>query len=263
MKEIKLPMRVFSVVGVSRSGKTTVVEELTKELTKRGYNVGTVKSIGCGRGCEAHTSGRCDGTNHHPKYGFTIDSTGKNSFRHKDAGSKQVTTWAKSETAILRPYQMELFEIIDNYELDFLIVEGGRRYPLPKITTGSDIENTNKRMTDMTFAISGKIADEESEIKNIKTFKTFEEIEKLADLVEEKVFPTIGFKDVLGCNMCGSNCKTLSFKILNGEKSYLDCKRQYPEIESNSQDEELIEKMKNQIVKIKTGNIPEKIKIEF
>ncbi len=256
-------MKVLSVVGVSRSGKTTLVEELIKELSNRGYKVGSVKSIGCGRGCEAHREGKCDGTNHHPKYGFTIDSLGKNSFRHKDAGSMQVTTWAKSETAILRPYQMELYEIIDNYDLDYLIVEGGRRYPLPKITTGSSIENTEKRMTEMTFAISGKIADEIEGFNGIKAFKTFSEIKDLADLVEEKVFPTIGHRDVIGCNMCGETCKDFSKKVLEGQRPYTDCKRIYPQVLVDSEDDLLKEELRKNLVKIKRGNIPDKIKIDF
>ena len=36
-------MKVFSVVGVRKSGKTTVVTKLIKEFKKRGYRVGSTE----------------------------------------------------------------------------------------------------------------------------------------------------------------------------------------------------------------------------
>lgn len=263
MKKTNIPMRVFSVSGISRSGKTSLVVELTKELTKRGYSVGTVKSIGCGRGCIAHRNGLCDGKNHHPQYGFTIDTEGKNSFKHREAGAKLTTTWAKGETALLYPYQMELGEIIDKYDYDFLIVEGGRRYPLPKITTGQSIEDTKKRMTATTIAISGKVADQIEELDGIKCFKTFSDIEKLADLVEEKVYPALAFKDYLGCKLCGDSCQGLAQAIYKGEKSYKDCKRAYPDIILENQDKELHEKLRKLLVQLDEKYFKEKIEIKF
>lgn len=38
-------MRIFSFVGYSKSGKTTVIENLTEVLTRRGYNVVVIKHI--------------------------------------------------------------------------------------------------------------------------------------------------------------------------------------------------------------------------
>jgi molybdopterin-guanine dinucleotide biosynthesis protein B len=57
---------VFSVVGETGSGKTTVVEGLVAELTRRGLRVGTIK---------------------HDVHGFQMDHEGKDSFRHKAAGA--------------------------------------------------------------------------------------------------------------------------------------------------------------------------------
>jgi molybdopterin-guanine dinucleotide biosynthesis protein B len=57
---------VFSVVGETGSGKTTVVEGLVAELSRRGLRVGTIK---------------------HDVHGFQMDHEGKDSFRHKAAGA--------------------------------------------------------------------------------------------------------------------------------------------------------------------------------
>ena len=60
---------VFALAGWSGSGKTTLVEQLVAHLVGLGYDIATVK--------HAH---------HH----FDADTPGKDSFRHRQAGSRQV-----------------------------------------------------------------------------------------------------------------------------------------------------------------------------
>jgi molybdopterin-guanine dinucleotide biosynthesis protein B len=65
MKERVGPPMV-SIVGFSGAGKTTLLEKLIRELTARGCRVGTVK---------------------HDVHGFEMDTPGKDSWRHKQAGA--------------------------------------------------------------------------------------------------------------------------------------------------------------------------------
>ena len=58
---------VVSIVGKSKSGKTTVIERLIQELNSRGYRVATIK---------------------HAPQGTSFDEPGKNSWRHIEAGSE-------------------------------------------------------------------------------------------------------------------------------------------------------------------------------
>ncbi len=255
MKKQNKFMKAFSITGVSTSGKTTLVELVVSELTKRGYTVGTVKSIGTGRYVDLSKS---DEENQ-----FTIDTKGKNSYRHRKAGAKQTSTWAKGETAIIYQRRMKLYEIIENYDFDYLIVEGGKDYSLPRVTTGIDRENTLMNVVDTTFAITGKVGEIEKEINGIPVFRTFEDLEKLCDLIEERVYPVIGFKDEIGCNLCGLSCKEMNRKILKGEKTFRDCIREYPDIESNIKDEEKLEKIRKNIVKLNLPEFKGKIKIEI
>ena len=74
-------MKVFSVVGITQSGKTTTIENIIKELRGRGYSVGSVKEI------------------HFEE--FAIDTEGTNTFRHKEAGSQLVTARGNYETDML------------------------------------------------------------------------------------------------------------------------------------------------------------------
>ena len=179
-------MKVFGVSGVSTSGKTTIVEKLISELTRRGYSVGSIKSIGCGKSCTNHTS-KCGGQHKHGETSFTIDTEGKNSFKHQRAGSKLVATWADRETALIYPEHLEFEEIISKYDFDYVVVEGFKKSELPKVATGITVNSVLSVLSESVFAISGKVAEVEDEIEGIKTYRTFEDIEELTDLVEEVV----------------------------------------------------------------------------
>lgn len=255
MKKQNKYMKAFSIAGVSTSGKTTLVELIVAELNKRGYTVGTVKSIGTGR--------YVDPNKNEVENQFTIDTKGKNSYRHRKAGAKQTSTWAKGETAIIYQRRMKLYELIENYDFDYLIIEGGKDYSLPRITTGIDMENTLMNIVDTTFAIAGKVGEKENEINGIPVFRTFEDVEKLCDLIEEVVYPVIGFKDEIGCNLCGMSCKEMNSEILEGKKTFKDCIREYPKIEINIKDEEKLEKVRKNIVKLNLPEFKGKIKIEI
>jgi molybdopterin-guanine dinucleotide biosynthesis protein B len=62
-------MRRLHVIGRKNHGKTTLVAQLVEELTKRGWRVGTIKH-----------------THHHHE----LDTPGKDSHRHRLAGSQVV-----------------------------------------------------------------------------------------------------------------------------------------------------------------------------
>ncbi len=101
-------MNIVLIVGKSKSGKTTLIEKLIPELNSRGLRVGTVK---------------------HAHHGFEIDHTGKDSFRHREAGAEIVALSSKDKVAIQMNIQKEmpLNEIIQTYfpdDLDLVLVEG-------------------------------------------------------------------------------------------------------------------------------------------
>ncbi|NLD17541.1 MAG: hypothetical protein GX666_08180, partial [Tissierellia bacterium] len=146
---------------------------------------------------------------------------------------------------------------------DFLIIEGGKNEPLPRIVTGFTEENTEMIIGNTTFAISGKIADKTKEINGIKTFRTHDDIVELVDYVVEKVHPTIGYKDEMGCRLCGMTCGELNAQILQGKKNYMDCKRIYPEIEINSENHILKEQLRKLIIQLGEEEFSSKIKIEM
>lgn len=158
-------MKVFSVYGYSKSGKTTTVECLIKELIRRNYTVGTVKEI--------HFED------------FAIDTAGSNTDRHKKAGAELVTARGFYETDIMFKEKLPMQEILKFYTQDFVILEGVTDFDVPKILCASTLEDVQKRIDSGVFVLSGVITNEISGYGNLPAINALKDIEKLADLVEK------------------------------------------------------------------------------
>src|SRR5512147_944366 len=107
---------IISIVGKSDSGKTTLIEKLVPELTRRGYRVATIK---------------------HDVHGFEVDREGKDSWRHKQAGAHTVIISSPEKLAIIRDvdHDADLAELRDRYvqDVDIILSEGFKRNQQPKI----------------------------------------------------------------------------------------------------------------------------------
>lgn len=107
---------IVSIVGKSDSGKTTLIEKLLPELTKRGYRIATVK---------------------HDTHGFEVDREGKDSWRHKKAGAFAVVISSPKKIALIREVErdLKLEEIREKFiqDVDLIISEGYKKDVQPKI----------------------------------------------------------------------------------------------------------------------------------
>jgi molybdopterin-guanine dinucleotide biosynthesis protein B len=117
-----MPVPILCFVGRSNSGKTTLIERLLPELVRHGYKISTVKHAG---------------------HGFDLDTEGKDSWRHKQAGAASVIVVSKSSMAMFAdvPEQMKVEEIRDRYvdaSYDLIIAEGWRSEGYPKIVVVRD-----------------------------------------------------------------------------------------------------------------------------
>lgn len=116
---------IVSIVGRSDSGKTTLLEKVVAELTRRGYRVGTVK---------------------HDVHGFDIDKEGKDSWRHKKAGARTVVISSPNKVAMVRDVDTEIeldrirFDFME--DVDIIITEGYKRAMNPKIEVVRKAEAT-------------------------------------------------------------------------------------------------------------------------
>ena len=168
---------VIAVVGSKSSGKTTTIEILTKELTKRGYKVAAVKHI--------------------PEPNFTIDKEGKDTWRFAQSGAKTIVSVASDEIAIIKKMQTSDFsleEILQKCQNnDVIFLEGfrklvGKNPNMPKIVTVKSAEEALE--ASKTFkpiiAFTGLYSIETLNL-NIPYINVLENREKIADMVEENV----------------------------------------------------------------------------
>lgn len=107
---------VVSIVGRSKSGKTTLLEKLLRELSSRGYRVATIK---------------------HVYHSMSFDKPDKDSWRHLEAGSMMTIASSKDKLVLVRPVTQEatLNEIVRILAegCDLILTEGFKHHDAPKI----------------------------------------------------------------------------------------------------------------------------------
>lgn len=108
---------IVCFVGKSNSGKTTFIERVIPELIRAGYKVATVKHAG---------------------HGFDLDTEGKDSWRHKQAGASSVVVLSKGSMAMFADVsdQMKVEEVRDRFldsTYDLIIAEGWKNEGYAKV----------------------------------------------------------------------------------------------------------------------------------
>ena len=150
MADNRLPLMI-SVVGTSGSGKTSTIEYLTAHLTRLGFRVGVAKHI--------------------HREGFTMDTKGKDTWRHARAGASVVVGVSPNEFAIIKrtPSESEfknVAEALRAQELDLALLEGfstalaekRKHYKIVTAKNDRDLQYTLKRTPPPILAIAGPIA---------------------------------------------------------------------------------------------------------
>lgn len=110
-------MKVFGFAGTSGSGKTTLVEQVIPCLLRRGWKVSLIK---------------------HAHHGFDLDTPGKDSYRHRQAGCGEVMVTCGSRWALMHELRQEaeptLAEHLARFApCDLVLVEGFKHEAIPKI----------------------------------------------------------------------------------------------------------------------------------
>ena len=110
-------LRVVGLAGLSGSGKTTLLTAVLPALIARGLRVSTLK---------------------HAHHAFDIDQPGKDSYRHRQAGARQVLIASDRRWALMSEHDQGhapslpalIAQLHDN---DLVVVEGFKRQPFPKL----------------------------------------------------------------------------------------------------------------------------------
>jgi molybdopterin-guanine dinucleotide biosynthesis adapter protein len=110
-------MKVYGIIGWKNAGKTSLMERLVAALTARGLSVSTVKHV------------------HHD---VDLDQPGKDTWRHRAAGAREVVLASAHRHAILTEHrdapEPALPAILARLApVDLVLVEGYKRDRHPKI----------------------------------------------------------------------------------------------------------------------------------
>lgn len=156
---------VISFVGKGKSGKTTFLEKLIPELTRRGYRVATIK---------------------HTVHNTTFDQPEKDTARHVKAGSAATAIASPNEFVLIVPdgARVTLDEMVrhvgDDY--DIIIAEGFKHEKGPKIEVHR--REKGEALAATLEDVVAVLTDEPLEI-GIKQF-SLDDAKGVADFIEEK-----------------------------------------------------------------------------
>ncbi|ERE06783.1 molybdopterin-guanine dinucleotide biosynthesis protein B [Pseudogulbenkiania ferrooxidans] len=106
---------VLGICGYSGSGKTTLLEALLPLLTQRGLSVSVIK---------------------HSHHDVQLDSPGKDSFRHRQAGACEVMIVSPHRVGVFAETARELTldeQLARLSPCDLVLLEGQKSLPVPKL----------------------------------------------------------------------------------------------------------------------------------
>jgi len=152
---------VVSIIGRSKSGKTSLIEKLVAELKLRGYRVATIK--------------------HAQEINFEPD---KDSWRHLQAGSDATVVVSQDEAVLVKP--VTAADTLDDIarllgeDYDIILTEGYKQADTPKIEVRYGEGNKPLKNIRRLVAI---VSDEPADA-GVRQF-TSQDIAEIVDLLEE------------------------------------------------------------------------------
>ena len=154
---------IICIAGRSQTGKTTLIEKLIPVLKKRGYRIGTIK---------------------HSHHIFEMDKTGKDSWRHKDAGAETVIIASPGKIAMVKNDHEGSLDSLVNYfdDMDLVITEGYKSEKKPKIEVVRAARHQEALLADDANLIA--VVTDVNLSVDVPVFG-MEDIEQLADFVEK------------------------------------------------------------------------------
>jgi molybdopterin-guanine dinucleotide biosynthesis protein B len=197
------PPNTVAVVGFKDSGKTMVVEALVAELTRRGHTVGTLK---------------------HTAENIALDTPGKDTARHRDAGAEASAILHQDAAAVFIDRHVTIGDAAKALgTLDYLVIEGFKtldthaRILVPRGDDDTPRLSNGLELAAVKIHGSRFMGDTSLLVVNLSDAET------LADIVEEKAYPMLPGVNCRGCGY--QDCRSLGEAILVGEAQASQCVR--------------------------------------
>ena len=161
-------MKIITIVGIRKSGKTSTVTALVEAIRRRGKRVGTCKTVFCPT--------------------FSMDKSTSNTAKHRRAGSELVCARARFETTFLYPEALPLSKILEQYKgCDYVLLEGDYYAPVPRIVCAHLAEDALLRMNSRTLAFSGRISQKDDIELPLPRFNALDNADALLDYIDKKI----------------------------------------------------------------------------
>lgn len=161
-------MKIITIVGIRKSGKTSTVTSLIEAIRRRGKKVGTCKTVFCPT--------------------FSMDKSTSNTAKHRRAGSELVCARAHFETTFLYPEALPLSRILEAYKgCDYVLLEGDYYAPVPRIVCAHSEEDALMRMNSRTLAFSGRISQKPEIELPLPRFNALDNADALLDYIDAKI----------------------------------------------------------------------------
>ncbi len=144
------------IVGAKNSGKTTLIERIVRLLTSQGKKVATVKHTG---------------------HDHTFDTAGKDTFKHRRAGSEVTMAIGNAETAVFADPIVDIVAVMRNYLItafDWCLTEGDKKSTSPKVLLTRNIESMKQAVPDNVIVTYG-----ETIIPGYENFRSHQTLELL------------------------------------------------------------------------------------
>lgn len=165
MWRMRLSTPIISIVGKSKSGKTTLLEKLIPELKSRGYRIGVIK---------------------HDVHNHQIDIPGKDSYRIKESGAETIIISSSKKISMIRDLKEEIdlrfieFKYLE--DMDLILTEGYKRRKFPKIEVlRSKVSKEPSCSPNEVFAFISDFP-----IKSKRPVFDIDDIKAFADFIESK-----------------------------------------------------------------------------
>lgn len=161
-------MKIITIVGIRKSGKTSTVTALIEAIRRRGKKVGTCKTVFCPT--------------------FSMDKSTSNTAKHRRAGSELVCARARFETTFLYPEALPLSRILEAYkDCDYVLLEGDYYAPVPRIVCAHLEEDALMRMNSRTLAFAGRISQKAEIDLPLPRFNALDNADALLDYIDAKI----------------------------------------------------------------------------
>ena len=158
-------MPIVTFIGRSNSGKTTLLTKVIPCLKERGFRVASIK---------------------HSHHNVDIDKKGKDSWKHRDAGSETVNLLSGKTMSCVREYEEEpaVEDVLKGYmhDVDIVLAEGFKGSYLPKIWVFRE-ENSTPAIKKKDDSLIAVVSDRKADI-GVPWFE-INDIVSLTDFIEK------------------------------------------------------------------------------